>query len=155
MALQLAHITDKGAVRLSNQDSFCARISNFGQETIALLTVCDGMGGLQSGELASTGAVRGFENWFEQQLPSLVREGLTEEAVFLSWHRMLETLHGTLCGYSEKEGIRLGTTVSALLLTRERFYQAQIGDSRIYLDDGITLEQMTKDQTLAMGDMGA
>ena len=150
MALQLAHITDKGAVRLSNQDSFCARISNFGQETIALLTVCDGMGGLQSGELASTGAVRGFENWFEQQLPSLVREGLTEEAVFLSWHRMLETLHETLCGYSEKEGIRLGTTVSALLLTRERFYQAQIGDSRIYLDDGITLEQMTKDQTLAM-----
>ena len=155
MALQLAHITDKGAVRLSNQDSFCARISNFGQETIALLTVCDGMGGLQSGELASTGAVRGFENWFEQQLPSLVREGLTEEAVFLSWHRMLETLHGTLCGYSEKEGIRLGTTVSALLLTRERFYQAQIGDSRIYLDDGITLEQMTKDQTLAMQEMEA
>lgn len=155
MALQLAHITDKGAVRLSNQDSFCARISNFGQETIALLTVCDGMGGLQSGELASTGAVRGFENWFEQQLPSLVREGLTEEAVFLSWHRMLETLHGTLCSYSEKEGIRLGTTVSALLLTRERFYQAQIGDSRIYLDDGITLEQMTKDQTLAMREMEA
>ena len=155
MALQLAHITDKGAVRLSNQDSFCARISNFGQETIALLTVCDGMGGLQSGELASTGAVRGFENWFEQQLPSLVREGLTEEAVFLSWHRMLETLHETLCGYSEKEGIRLGTTVSALLLTRERFYQAQIGDSRIYLDDGITLEQMTKDQTLAMREMEA
>ena len=140
---------------MSNQDSFCARISNFGQETIALLKVCDGMGGLQSGELASTGAVRGFENWFEQQLPSLVREGLTEEAVFLSWHRMLETLHGTLCGYSEKEGIRLGTTVSALLLTRERFYQAQIGDSRIYLDDGITLEQMTKDQTLAMREMEA
>ena len=100
MALQLAHITDKGAVRLSNQDSFCARISNFGQETIALLTVCDGMGGLQSGELASTGAVRGFENWFEQQLPSLVREGLTEEAVFLSWHRMLETLHRILWSLS-------------------------------------------------------
>lgn len=155
MALQLAHITDKGAVRLSNQDSFCARISNFGQETITLLAVCDGMGGLQSGEIASTGAVRGFETWFEQQLPSMVQAGLTEETVFLSWHRMLESLHGALCDYAEKEGIRLGTTVSALLLTRERFYQVQIGDSRIYLDDGTALEQLTKDQTLAMREMEA
>ena len=60
MALQLVHITDKGATRPSNQDSFCARISNFGRETIAMLAVCDGVGGLQSGELASTGAVRCF-----------------------------------------------------------------------------------------------
>lgn len=75
MALQLVHITDKGATRPSNQDSFCARISNFGRETIAMLAVCDGVGGLQSGELASTGAVRCFEEWFERQLPEIVVRG--------------------------------------------------------------------------------
>lgn len=102
MALQLVHITDKGTVRPSNQDSFCARISNFGSETIAMLAVCDGIGGLQSGELASTGAVRCFEEWFEQQLPEIVQNGLTADAVFFSWHRMLETIHTALCSYSEK-----------------------------------------------------
>lgn len=119
MALQLVHITDKGATRPSNQDSFCARISNFGRETIAMLAVCDGVGGLQSGELASTGAVRCFEEWFEQQLPEIVQSGLTADAVFFSWHRMLETLHTALCSYSVKTGIQLGTTVSALLLTMD------------------------------------
>ena len=150
MALQLVHITDKGATRPSNQDSFCARISNFGRETIAMLAVCDGVGGLQSGELASTGAVRCFEEWFEQQLPEIVQNGLTADVVFFSWHRMLETLHTALCSYSGKTGIQLGTTVSALLLTRDDLYQVQVGDSRIYLDDGLGLVQLSKDQTLAM-----
>ena len=149
MALQLVHITDKGATRPSNQDSFCARISNFGRETIAMLAVCDGVGGLQSGELASTGAVRCFEEWFEQQLPEIVQNGLTADVVFFSWHRMLETLHTALCSYSGKTGIQLGTTVSALLLTRDDLYQVQVGDSRIYLDDGLGLVQLSKDQTLA------
>ena len=84
MALQLVHITDKGEVRSSNQDSFCARISSFGQETVALLVVCDGVGGLQSGELASTGAVRCFEDWFEQQLPQIMGSELTETTLVAS-----------------------------------------------------------------------
>ena len=141
MALQLVHITDKGATRPSNQDSFCARISNFGRETIAMLAVCDGVGGLQSGELASTGAVRCFEEWFEQQLPEIVQNGLTADVVFFSWHR--------------KTGIQLGTTGSALLLTRDDLYQVQVGDSRIYLDDGLGLVQLSKDQTLAMREVEA
>ena len=86
-----------------------------------MLAVCDGVGGLQSGELASTGAVRCFEEWFEQQLPEIVQSGLTADVVFFSWHRMLETLHTALCSYSGKTGIQLGTTVSALLLTRDAF----------------------------------
>ena len=155
MALQLVHITDKGATRPSNQDSFCARISNFGRETIAMLAVCDGVGGLQSGELASTGAVRCFEEWFERQLPEIVQSGLTADVVFFSWHRMLETLHTALCSYSGKTGIQLGTTVSALLLTRDALYQVQVGDSRIYLDDGLGLVQLSKDQTLAMREVEA
>lgn len=155
MALQLVHITDKGAERPSNQDSFCARISNFGSETIAMLVVCDGVGGLQSGELASTGAVRCFEEWFEQQLPGIVQSGLSADAVFFSWHKMLEKLHTALCRYSEQTGMQLGTTVSALLLTTDTLYQVQIGDSRIYLDDGECLRQLSKDQTLAMREVEA
>ena len=150
MALQLVHITDKGDVRSSNQDSFCARISSFGQETVALLAVCDGVGGLQAGELASTGAVRCFEDWFEQQLPQIMQSGLTDTMVFLSWHQILENLHNALCEYAERSAMQFGTTVSALLISSDRLYWVQVGDSRIYLDDGAGTEQLTKDQTLAM-----
>lgn len=54
-----------------------------------------------------------------------------------------------------KTGIQLGTTVSALLLTRDALYQVQVGDSRIYLDDGLGLVQLSKDQTLAMREVEA
>lgn len=155
MALQLVHITDKGSERPSNQDSFCARISSFGSETVALMAVCDGVGGLQAGELASTGAVRCFEQWFEQQLPGIMRKGLTADAVFVSWHRILEELHKGLCSYAREMNIQLGTTVSAVLLTEDTLYQVQIGDSRIYLEDGHSLTQLTKDQTLAMREVEA
>lgn len=155
MALQLVHITDKGDIRSSNQDSFCARISSFGQETVALLVVCDGVGGLQSGELASTGAVRYFEDWFEQQLPQIMKSKLTELTVFLSWYQMLEELHEKLCRYAERTGIQLGTTVSALLLSSDKLYLTQIGDSRIYLENGAEIRQVTKDQTLAMREQEA
>ena len=155
MALQLVHITDKGDVRSSNQDSFCARISSFGQETVALLAVCDGVGGLQAGELASTGAVRCFEDWFEQQLPQIMQSGLTDTMVFLSWHQILENLHNALCEYAERSAMQFGTTVSALLISSDRLYWVQVGDSRIYLDDGAGTEQLTKDQTLAMREVEA
>ena len=155
MALQLVHITDKGAVRTSNQDSFCARIANFGKQTVAMLAVCDGMGGLQFGELASTGAVRCFENWFDQQLPELMRTDLTEKSIFISWHKMLEQLHQKLCSYAQNNGIQLGTTVSTVLLTQDRLYLVQVGDSRVYLENGTTLLRLTKDQTLAVQEMEA
>ena len=49
----------------------------------------------------------------------------------------------------------MGTTVSALLLTMDALYQVQVGDSRIYLDDGLGLVQLSKDQTLAMREVEA
>lgn len=155
MALQLVHITDKGAVRTSNQDSFCARIANFGKQTVAMLAVCDGMGGLQFGELASTGAVRCFENWFDRQLPELMRTNLTERNIFISWHKMLEQLHQKLCSYAQNNGMQLGTTISTVLLTQDRLYLVQVGDSRVYLENGTALLQLTKDQTLAVQEMEA
>lgn len=155
MALQLVHLTDQGAVRQTNQDSYCARIANFGPDTIALLAVCDGMGGLQCGELASTAAVRGFEEWFDRELPGIMRDGLQEDQLFISWHALLERLHGQLCTYAQQQGIRMGTTVSVLLAARSTLYFVQIGDSRIYLDDSFGMQLLTKDQTLAMSEYEA
>lgn len=152
MAMQLVHVTDKGEIRATNQDSFCVRIANFDEKTVSMAVVCDGMGGLKYGELASTMAVQGFERWFDEELAGYhaVGMGLTEKTLFLSWHRLLERLHAQISAYGELQRAKIGTTVSALLMTKERIFIAQIGDSRIYLDNGNTISQLTRDQTLAM-----
>ncbi|MGN0706801.1 MAG: PP2C family protein-serine/threonine phosphatase [Faecalibacterium sp.] len=150
MALQLIHFTDKGETRSSNQDSYCARIANLGEKTVSFLAVCDGMGGLQAGEVASSAVIKELENWFDKTLPNLARIGLTEEQIFFSWHQRLEQIHDNLLAYAKQTSIRLGTTLSMLLLTDQMLYIAQVGDSRIYLDDRDQTIQLTKDQTLAM-----
>lgn len=56
---------------------------------------------------------------------------------------------------AERSAMQFGTTVSALLISSDRLYWVQVGDSRIYLDDGTGTEQLTKDQTLAMREVEA
>ena len=51
-------ITDKGKVRTSNQDSFRICVSPEGDYALAAL--CDGMGGVHGGEIASTIAADAF-----------------------------------------------------------------------------------------------
>ena len=52
--------------------------------------------------------------------------------------------------YGKANHVRAGTTVSAMLCTKEWYCLVQIGDSRIYLDDGAATRLLTRDQTLAM-----
>lgn len=54
--------TDVGTVKTVNQDSLMIRISAAGMHETAFAVVCDGMGGLQQGELASATVVRACEN---------------------------------------------------------------------------------------------
>ena len=45
----------------------------------AFAVVCDGMGGLQQGELASATVVRAYEKWYEEELPELLEQSHTEK----------------------------------------------------------------------------
>ena len=64
MIFQAACHTDSGPVRPSNQDSCCIKAARLGGKQAALVLVCDGLGGLIQGELASAQVVRAFDNWF-------------------------------------------------------------------------------------------
>lgn len=39
---------------------------------VAFLVVCDGMGGLKKGELASATIIRTMSEWFENSLPKII-----------------------------------------------------------------------------------
>lgn len=72
MEYLVAAYTDTGIRKETNQDSICIRraaVSGRGEAVLAV--VCDGMGGLKKGEVASATAVNAFGTWFDANLSRL------------------------------------------------------------------------------------
>ena len=63
--------TDIGLTKSTNQDSLFIRVFNTVQGRMVLAVICDGMGGLQKGEVASASVVYAFEEWSRNCLPEL------------------------------------------------------------------------------------
>ena len=139
--------TDIGISKSTNQDSLCIRVMNLNGEKVAFAVLCDGMGGLSKGEIASASLVNAFANWSVNRLPELHAQGLTDSVIRSEWEHIIETHNEKIMAYGRSHGVKLGTTVSAILLTDTRYYIVNVGDTRIYeLSD--YLVQLTKDQTV-------
>lgn len=139
--------TDKGIKKNTNQDSLAIKVAetSIGKVTFAL--VCDGMGGLQQGEVASANLILAFSNWFENDLPRLIDRGLDNDKVSQEWDWIIQKENKRILLYGQQQGIRLGTTIAAALFTDSRYYILNVGDSRVYeIKESVT--QLTQDQTL-------
>lgn len=138
--------TDIGTTRINNQDSVLVKVMNTAQGRMVLAVLCDGMGGLQKGEAASAVVIRAFDQWALTELPILCDQELTDARIQRSWERIIYQLDELIKEYGKKETVTLGTTAVILLLTKQRFYILNVGDSRAYeLTDKI--KQLTVDQT--------
>ena len=69
MRFQATADTDKGIVKSTNQDSLLIKHGEYFGGEVLLAALCDGMGGLSKGELASAAVIRQFSRWFEEELP--------------------------------------------------------------------------------------
>lgn len=143
----LAHCkTDKGICKKVNQDSVSIQINpTVGQEAV-FAVVCDGVGGLQEGEMASASTVRVLTEWFQYEYPQLER--LDEEIVRNRMLKILQNHNEALFSYSRAKGMRLGTTATIMLITEKEYYIVQIGDSRAYEIGPQRAVQLTEDQSL-------
>lgn len=142
-----AYHTDVGITKKTNQDSLAMKIVETSQGTVAFGIVCDGMGGLAKGELASKEVIMAFSDWFDNTLIDQINaNGLDEGKLVSQWNDIIQVQNKRLGEYGEKNSIMLGTTVSAILLFNEDYYIVHVGDSRVYaLSDRVL--QLTKDQT--------
>lgn len=137
--------TDVGTVKNTNQDSVLIKHASLDAGEVLMAIVCDGMGGLAKGELASATVIRAFKNWFEEELP----RGLKNPdlyAVGERWVALLRSLNEQILAYGQKLGVSLGTTFSGILFVNDQYVIAHIGDTRIY-QIGDYLDQLTEDQT--------
>lgn len=146
--------TDIGITKDTNQDSFGIKIvdTQLGKMTIAIM--CDGLGGLSKGEIASATVVNAFHKWILHKLPLLCDAGISDSVIQESWTDIIRTCNIKIGSYGKNIGINLGTTLAMIMLTETRYYIVNIGDSRVYeISDKVSL--LTKDQTMVAEELEA
>lgn len=148
MYFMQSYYTDVGIKRKTNQDSLVLLKADTDKEEILLAVICDGMGGHQSGELASKVIVEAFERWFKLELPRLIYKDFCSSTIIEQWNDIINSCNETLVRYGQSKKIEMGSTMTAVLLFGERYYIAHVGDSRAYMisEDGV--KQLTLDQSL-------
>ena len=138
--------TDIGIKKDTNQDGLSVKVIGTPSGKIAFAILCDGMGGLAKGEVASTSVISAFNKWVADKLPALCRKGISDAEIRSQWEEILLSQNEKIQAYGEKSGIKLGTTAVIMLLTQSRYYILNIGDSRAYeIFDKV--HQITEDQT--------
>lgn len=137
--------TDIGISKDTNQDSLLVKHAKVDNVEVLMAVVCDGMGGLSKGELASATVIKAFDRWFHEVLP-LELEHVDMSIIGAKWELLLKDLNMQLLDYSSKCGSSLGTTFSGILFIGGQYVIVHVGDSRIYkIDSGV--KQLTTDQT--------
>lgn len=137
--------TDVGISKSTNQDSILIKHATTDIGEVLMAIVCDGMGGLSKGELASATVIREFARWFDEDLPFEL-ENLNMQVIGGKWSLMLKDLNFKILEYGSSYGASLGTTFSGILFAGNQYVIVHVGDTRIY-QIGSGLNQLTTDQT--------
>jgi serine/threonine protein phosphatase PrpC len=137
----------------ANEWSFDANETLALDEKGSLLVVCDGMGGMNAGEVASAIAVDTIKEWFS--LEKLTKDVTgTPEAIL----RHIETaiiaadakIKAEAARDEEKEG--MGSTIVLAWLIGKNAYIGWCGDSRAYrFNPALGIERLTRDHSYVQG----
>ncbi len=146
--------SDIGIRKETNQDSVLVEVAQVDNGQAAFAMICDGMGGLARGELASATVIKAFAQWFQFDFPQLLKDGFSKDMLWQRWKEIVFGLNSRIDAYGQSQNINLGTTAVGLLLMGQSYYVMNIGDSRVYRL-GMELEQITKDQTFVQREMDA
>lgn len=138
-------MTDVGTVKKVNQDSITLQIAETKMGRACFAMVCDGLGGLDLGEVASGNAILAFSNWFKTEFPKRI-DTWTEEKIQKSWSDVMRYVNNKLLTYGKNNHYMLGTTITVMLLWKSRYYIMHVGDSRVYEITNRCI-QLTNDQT--------
>lgn len=133
--------TDKGMSRSGNEDSV------FVLPDIHLYMVADGVGGHNSGELASRMAVGYMAQFVALHPIQGVQNGLALKDYFLTLFGGANELIFKK-SVSEQSNRGMATTAVLCYLKEDKAYVVNVGDSRCYLVRDGELRQVTKDHTL-------
>ena len=149
MNYKIAVQTDVGIKKDTNQDSCCVKEAVTDKGTVLMAVICDGMGGLAKGEVASATLIQAFSAWFEVELPAILAKGNPLAEVQCCWDRMIKEQNQRIGAYGQSLALQLGSTITAMLILEDnRYIIAHVGDSRAYKIMDSNVSVLTQDQTV-------
>ena len=143
-ALHVAGETHVGLIREVNEDSFC--YIAYPEEPNSLTVVADGIGGHQSGDVASAICCEHFISAWKRS------DAGNFSADFMAGHFMTKTItEANTLIYDENCRRQLpqpmGTTIVAAIFTPQSIVVAHSGDSRLYILRNGLLQRLTEDHS--------
>lgn len=155
----VAHgVTDRGRIRSTNEDCFAIR------EALGLCVIADGMGGHNAGEVAARLAVDAVVDFIAEWSAKPSGEGsrsaeagalhpfgvdsaLSDEGNLLRTAILLANVQILETATTAEHYAGMGTTIVVTRVTGGRLAVAHVGDSRLYLLEGGTFRQVTRDDS--------
>ncbi|MCX7842939.1 MAG: Stp1/IreP family PP2C-type Ser/Thr phosphatase [Clostridia bacterium] len=135
--------SDKGIVREVNEDSYNV-LAGYSNVPVSFI-IADGMGGHNSGEIASQTAVNYISNYIMENPSDFCEEGRISQAILQAVRNTNSRVYELSLANQENSG--MGTTFILAVVCNKRLYIGHVGDSRVYLlRDGI-IEQITTDHS--------
>ncbi len=152
--------SDVGIKKNTNQDSALIKEASTDYGSVMLAVVCDGMGGLSKGEVASAALIRAFSIWFETSFPNLLYNKRTEDGINRielenEMNQLVLDVNRRIAAHGEGAHVAMGTTAAVLLMVEGKYYTMNVGDSRVYKITGQGMTKLTKDQTFVQKEMDA
>ena len=158
MRLMGGYASDVGHVRKVNQDAVILKNAMFDDVGIydpdahdagfAVLAVCDGIGGLEHGEISSNIVRSGIEQWCDEILRWINIRTVEPEILYSHLKDAADDWNARVVEFARDTQTPTGTTMSILMLVRDRYFILQVGDSRIYRLQNKVLEQLTIDASV-------
>ena len=136
---------ERGSVADTNQDSLVLLQVLTAKGRVLMVAVCDGMGGLAKGDTASGYVTKRLQEWFYESLLRAIRKKKPYWIIRRSLDRLVYHMQEQLSQYSEKEDIRLGTTMTVLVTWEKTYLLWHLGDSRAYRIHNKKITCLTKD----------
>lgn len=134
--------TDIGKRRSTNQDTF--RYHEI-SEDFAWVVVCDGMGGVKGGDVASNTAAEVIEEIMNKHL----KDQMSSEEIKALMLQAVNSANSSVFAKSvdspELKG--MGTTVVLAVIKDQALHIVHVGDSRAYLQTNSGLSQITEDHS--------
>lgn len=147
--------TDIGNTRPTNQDSIFTNSISVNDINFFIAVVCDGLGGLQCGEIASQKTISYIKEWFNcLRYRSFSMENINSQFEYLTdeLDNLILQVNSDLVDYSTEKNISMGTTLSLIFIGNENYYIINVGDSRIYKYNQNIFQVTTDDSNVLIVD---
>lgn len=141
----VAALSDKGSRNKVNEDALIIRTRMTCLGAVCLAAICDGMGGLAEGEVASAHTIRRIGEWFSYRAGSIKRF----DKLVYCLERELHEISKEIMAYGQKNQFAIGTTATMFISAGKEYAIIHVGDSRVYeAAPGRKLRRLTTDQSI-------